>query len=345
MAFDNSTKEKIAIEVIKTLVSRFSTFPDDDLNNRNAPFHEAFLRAFAEKLEGRVTDVPTLISLSSWMHGLNTTLGQVFFESVSHILCCGEKKEYKNLMVSQQQQTAVSDIITELKNGLQMPNLQREHALIFGNNVSQNKPVSNFTADCYFENDAQIVAIELKTVKPNSGVFKNEKEKMLLAKAGLKNRFPNKEIFFYLGFPFDPQSDTPTGYDKAAFMNYAIDLKKFIARDEFLIADELWNFLSGDTNTMQQILDIINDIATTEFMKKFEFINDTQNRTANWSAYYQQLQNWKMFSELNWLDDVKNELNKSRNLTRALNQSLFTLTTAKDDKISAKYNSNRFNFR
>lgn len=45
-----SKKEKIAIEVIKTLITRFEIFPIDASNNRNAPFHEAFLNAFADKL-------------------------------------------------------------------------------------------------------------------------------------------------------------------------------------------------------------------------------------------------------------------------------------------------------
>ncbi|HCI54608.1 MAG TPA: TdeIII family type II restriction endonuclease, partial [Bacteroidales bacterium] len=46
MPLANKQKEKISIEVIKTLVNRFGTFPEDASNNRNAPFHEAFLSAF-----------------------------------------------------------------------------------------------------------------------------------------------------------------------------------------------------------------------------------------------------------------------------------------------------------
>jgi hypothetical protein len=278
--------------------------------------------------------------LNSWFYGLNTTLGQSFFENVSHLLCGGEKKEYKDLQISQHQQTAVADIITDLKNARQTPDLQRENGLIFGNNNPQNKSVSNFTADCYFEDEDKIVAIELKTVKPNRYAFRNEKEKMLSAKAGLKNRFPDKDVFFYLGFPFDPQGSTPTAYDKTAFMNYAIDLKKFIAADEFLIADELWNFLSGGTDTMQQILDIINTIAATDFMDKFKFINDTKNRT-DWARYSQQLREWKLFSELDWLNAVLSKQNKYKELIRKLNQSPFHT----DSQNGGKYNKPRLDYR
>jgi hypothetical protein len=60
MALSNEQREKISIEVIKTLVTRFESFPDDASNNRNAPFHEAFLKAFSDKLSGSVSDTPFL---------------------------------------------------------------------------------------------------------------------------------------------------------------------------------------------------------------------------------------------------------------------------------------------
>ena len=94
MVLSNSIKEKIATEVIRTLVTRFDNFPEDASNNRNAPFHKAFLSAFADKLEENVSDIPFFISLSSWMHGLNTNLGQTFFENVAHHVSQGEKREY-----------------------------------------------------------------------------------------------------------------------------------------------------------------------------------------------------------------------------------------------------------
>jgi len=323
MTLSQDKIEKIALQVIKVLSKRFSTFPEDASGIRNAPFHEAFLDAFRHKLEEYVSDIPVFISLSSWFHGLNTTLGQSFFEKVSHILCDGEKKEYKDLWISQQQQSVITDVITSLKNGLQSPNLQRENTLIFCNNTPQNKQVANFTADCYYEDTNSVVAVELKTVRPNSGVFKNEKDKMLSAKAGLKNRYPDKNIFYYLAFPFDPLSDMPTGSDKPRFMQHSVDFTKFIAPDEVLLAGELWDFLSEDTNTMQQILDIINVIATTDFQDKYDFLNEPQNRKDNWARYLRQLNEWKLFSEIAWLDAVRQKPHQSKTLIRKLNQSPF----------------------
>jgi len=187
--------EQISYQVIKTLYKKFDDFPEDPSGIRNAPFHMAFLKAFRNKLEEHVTDIPVFISLSSWFHGLNTSLGQSFFEKVSHILCDGIKREFKELKISQSQQTAISDIIVDLKNSTHLPNLIRENEIIFRNNLPQDKVISNFTVDCYFEENDKIVCIEIKTVKPNSGVFKNEKDKILTAKAALRNISNDKEIF------------------------------------------------------------------------------------------------------------------------------------------------------
>ena len=302
MTLDNHCKEKISIEVIRTLVTKFADFPDEHATNRNAPFHEAFLEAFTDKFDGKVTDTPMLISLSSWLHGLNTTLGQSFFEKTSHILCSGYKKEFKNMLqISTAQQIAISNIIKELKNDERKPNLAEEERLIYLDNTNHNNSISNFTVDCFFDDNETVVAIELKTVKPNSGIFKNEKEKILSAKAGLQNQHPDKKILYFLGFPFDPQSDTKTGYNKDSFMNYSVDCKKFFAIDEILLADELWNFLSGEIDTMQQILDIINEIATPQFMASFRLLTDNSKKQT--SDYKEQLLKWNLFSELELVEN------------------------------------------
>lgn len=71
-------KQAIAKVIIKILKSRFDTFPEYASSQRNAPFHKAFLEAFSEKIDRTGTNLDALISMSSWIHGLNTTIGQVF---------------------------------------------------------------------------------------------------------------------------------------------------------------------------------------------------------------------------------------------------------------------------
>ncbi len=110
MQLSGSIKQQISIEVIKTLVTMFENFPEDASNNRNAPFHGSFLKEFSDKLNENVSISPFFISLSSWLQGLNTTVGQVFFKNVSHnlrnaeidfktILCCQKngKRNYNQI--------------------------------------------------------------------------------------------------------------------------------------------------------------------------------------------------------------------------------------------------------
>lgn len=318
--------ERISYEVIKTLYSRFESFPENALNNRNAPFHEAFLNAFKDHFNTKVSDIPFFISLSSWLHGLNTTLGQSFFERTSHILSEGIKKEFKGLKISAFQQEQISDIIINLKNKIATPSIEKENKLLFTKTGREDKDTANFTVDCFFEDELKIIAIELKTVKPNSGTFKNEKEKILCAKAALKNIFPNKEILFYLGFPFDPLSKTSTGYDKNLFMNYSVDFKKFFDSSEILLASELWNFLSGESNTMEELLNIINKIATPQFKMKYELLNNPTNKQSNLKNYLEYLNDWNLFSEIELINKEIKLLEKikgnNRNM-RIFNQPIF----------------------
>jgi len=331
-------KERIALEVIKTLKSRFDSFPEDASDNRNAPFHEAFLEAFRVKIEKHVTDILIFVSLASWMHGLNTTLGQSFFENVAHLLCDGEKREFKGLLVNPSQQNVINEIITALKNRTKKPNLSIENAALFKNKKMPNRTIQNFTADVFYEEEEKIVAIELKTVKPNSGIFKSEKEKILYAKAGLKNKFPDKEILYYLGFPFDPLNENKCGFNKNRFFNYGIDFKKFFDPNEVLLADELWDFLSGERNTMQTILEVINSISSPDFMEKYEFINDYFNLHINPDRYKGILKEWFLSRDLKVAENLSRVLLISverKDIKRVLKQNLFY--------VDGKHKENRIN--
>lgn len=325
------SKEYIAIQVIRTLYAQFEKFPEDTSENRNAPFHEAFLNAFTNKLEGKVQSIPVFISLSSWMHGLNTSLGQSFFENVANLLCNGEKREFttkkkSTLQITRTQKMVIADIITELTNGKLNPDLMSENQTIF---IQSGELVdaTDFTADVFYEDDTQIVCIELKTVKPNKGVFKVEKQKVLEAKASLKRIYPNKDVLFFIGFPFDPLSiSNPTGYDKQLYMDYSVDFRKYFAENEFLLASELWDYLSNSPQTMNIILEIINAIATTEFLDKYEFLQDKVNAKRYQNEYTTILESWFLRREKILLanqDKLLATISGKRDLTRAYNQNLF----------------------
>jgi hypothetical protein len=346
MTFNDNLKEKISIEVIKTLVTRFESFPDDDSTNRNAPFHEAFLQAFAQKLEGKVSNIPFFISLSSWLHGLNTTLGQTFFENIAHYLCNGEKREYTskklgNLQITQKQKEYISTIITNLSNSTELPNLGKENKQLFQNDNKDDHLVNaiDFTADVFVEHSDEVIAIELKTVKPNSSGTMVEKQKILEGKAALYRNFPEKKISFYYGFPFDPTVDPAkepvTSCDKNRFLRSIINISKFFDQEEILVANELWDFLSEHKNTMEKILEIINTISTTSFLEKFQLLTNNSKRTL--PEYITQLQEWNLLSEKNLIENdeiIKREINQDKKLQGTYNKMAF------DNK--GNYNWERF---
>ena len=333
MPLPNTTKEKISIEVIKTLVTRFDNFPEDSKNNRNAPFHDAFLMAFSDKLNGKVSDTPFFISLSSWLQGLNTTLGQTFFENVAHHLCNGEKREYTskrrgNLQITKTQRDHISQIIADLSTSTKMPDLSEENRVLFVNEDDHKIPAMDFSADIFIDDTHSVTAIELKSVKPNSGEMKGEKQKILEGKAALFNQFPGKQINFYIGFPFDPtvnpSKEPVTSFNKSRFLNSIINMNKFFAPEETLIACELWDFLSGKKNTMEEILEIINTISTTSFLGKFKNLCDNNNR--NKPEYLNQLLEWNLFSEAELIKHnqlILNKVKSDKSLNRIYNKTAF----------------------
>lgn len=328
----SNQKELIALEVIRTLHSQFEKFPEEDASNRNAPFHESFLKAFSEKFENRVKSIPDFISLASWMHGLNTSLGQLFIEKTAHILSYGlkvsfTKEKASNLLVSSEQKSIINRIVTDLTNGNRNPNLIDEDNEC--NSVSNvlEEEATDFTVDVFLENEEEVVCIELKTVRPNKGTFKAEKQKVLEAKLALKNKYPKKKIKYFIGFPFDPLDETATGYNKQRFMDYSVSFRKYFSEDEFLLSAELWDFLSDETQTMETILEIITKIATPEFFNIFNFLNDSSNLILYPERYAMYSKGWHLYNAefiATNLNRLPKQIFSKNSFQRNVNQSLFS---------------------
>lgn len=262
MTLTQDQKNRISEVVKDILLRRIENFPEIGAEIRNAPFHSAFLECFSNRLGTLNIETPYLIAIASWLQGLNTSLG-TGFENISHILSGGYKRKFTDsyrLKVKNGQAKHIENIIRDLKAGTHLPNLERENELILNfDNRDQETDSLPFTVDTYVERKNEIIAVELKSVRPNSGEGRGEKQKILYGKASLKLQNPDKNIRFIIGFPFDPTSTTPTGYDKTRFFNYLIEFKKFFAHDEVLIASEFWDFLSGGQNAMEEILDVITE--------------------------------------------------------------------------------------
>lgn len=265
---------------MKSRLKAFKEKVENPTSGENNPFLETFLKAFEKKLKDKVSDRHELQKLASWLHGSSGALGVSFFEKIANGLCGGRKIKSKDLdlKISKSQIAKIGKIIQELNDGRTKPNLKIENKRIFSCDKEELGPIQEFTFDVFCENDSEIFAIELKTVKPNKGEGKSEKGKILRAKAALKNMYPTKRIRFYLGFPFDPYSSEKTGFDKDKFIKNTVDFNKFFDKKEILLAGELWEKLSGEKEMMTMLLEVIGKIATTNFETKFAMLLENNKK-------------------------------------------------------------------
>ncbi|MGI8556126.1 MAG: TdeIII family type II restriction endonuclease [Pyrinomonadaceae bacterium] len=324
-------KEQIAIETIKVLYCQIKEISETINFSQTKTYIETFFNSLFDRNFGT-------ISLSSWMHGLNTSLGQSFFERTAYILSSSKKKVFKGNKISELQIAEVSRIITNLQNRANdvKPNLQIENERIWSGNYGDEDFAHDFTIDIFWEDEKEVVGIEAKTVRPNSDISKQTKDKILRAKCVLKKLYPDKNVKYFYGFPFDPFGMNSTTSDKGEFMKKNVNFSKYFAEDEVLLASEFWDFISGTPNTMETILEIINAIATTEFPAKLKFIQNKSNAEDYKKAYLSLLNLWQLNREKLLVENesrVKQKIAGNRALTRVFNQDVFNN--------KGEYNENR----
>ena len=169
--------------------------------------------------------------------------------------------------------------------------------------------------------------------------MRGEKQKILEGKSAMYRHFPGKKINFYIGFPFDPTvnplTDSVTSFNKTRFLGSIINMTKFFAPNETLVASELWDKLSGQENTMEEILEIINTISTTKFLNKFKLLSDNSKRLT--PEFKRQLKEWNIFSEIELIennDEIIKVIGQDSVLNRVYNKTSF------DNK--GNYNFNRY---
>jgi hypothetical protein len=114
-------------------------------------------------------------------------------------------------------------------------------------------------------------------------------------------------------------------YDKMRFMSSIIGCNKFFAPEEILLGSELWDYLSGVENTMQDVLEIINRIAKPEFMEDFNLLlNNDPNQEENQKRI---LNAWYQFSELELIEhkeDLERKTKSNNRLSNRLRQACFS---------------------
>jgi hypothetical protein len=171
-------------------------------------------------------------------------------------------------------------------------------------------------------------------------VLKEEKQKILEAKAVLRRLYPDKKVSYYIGFPFDPtvvEGEDECSFDKKKFWTNIVEGDKYFHDDEVLIASGLWDLLSGEKNTMQQLLELINRISTVEFIDIFEKIRNPKDDVKD-DDYAKLLENWNLFSELS-LHSNKEKILSAIKGNKRLIRSYYNPCMKED----GSYNEKRYN--
>jgi len=198
------------------------------------------------------------MALFSFVHSVNTMLGQSIFEQVGEIIArdrnAEAKAQYKDFSgyISQPAVLKIDQIMRELKSATRTPNQEQEIAEIkavvnFGDLGSEiRKRIDLFVKS----NEGVEYYIELKTAKPNIDVFKAVKKQLLewvAMRASTDASVPVKTI---VAIPYNPYEPEP--YERWTLQGL-FDLKR-----EVMVGQEFWDFLGGE-GTYEDLLDVFRE--------------------------------------------------------------------------------------
>ncbi len=183
------------------------------------------------------------MALYSFVHSVNTMLGQSVFEKVAQIMAkdrFDEAKEhhYVEGNLSDKAVLEIDTIMQELKSAKVALSFDEQDRRI--KNTANKGKLSKgrkIVADLYLKEGSTEYYFEIKTVKPNIDVFVATKLKLLQCKALRYGINSDVNVKAYICIPYNPEAPKP--YARWTLQGL-YDLKK-----EVLVAEEFWDFLGG----------------------------------------------------------------------------------------------------
>jgi hypothetical protein len=168
--------------------------------------------------------------------------------------------------------------------------------------------------------------------------YQDYKRKALVLVENLKRNYKGINIVYFLSFPFEPfywSESEITKIIKKAALPFGFN---YFSKNEVLIGNEFWNYISAETDTIFHLKRILDNIATSEFISKYQFINEPKNKDKDFKRYTQILEEWYLFSDVDLCrrdEKIKSGLGQQTRAMRIYYQSLFN---------NEGYNYNRQNF-
>ena len=198
------------------------------------------------------------MALFSFIHSLNTNFGTRIFEPVAVELARNEfvataKQATPPKIISSQAQVVIQKIMDDLSIAQEKPakneELERIRAVCQKGEVREVK-LTKIDIELR-DSDNNIFWIDLKTVKPNKGSFKEYKRTLLEWAAVALYENPDAKIHTLIAIPYNPYEPKP--YDRWT-MAGMLDLEA-----ELKVAEELWDFVGGQ-DTYQDLLDCFEQV-------------------------------------------------------------------------------------
>lgn len=199
------------------------------------------------------------MALFSFIQSINTTLGTSVFEQVAAIIASVRFKRavYQfrdfNDTISTEAQRVVQDVLDDLRTARKFSNKMEEtRAILSVAKLGKIKKVKRPRIDLYLESrDGVEYFIDLKTAKPNLNDFVAYKRNLLewIGIFGAKNT--NENVRTLLAIPYNPYEPEP--YQRWTLQGL------FDLQNEFLVAEELWDFLGGE-GTYLDVLEVFEEV-------------------------------------------------------------------------------------
>jgi hypothetical protein len=197
------------------------------------------------------------VAAYSFIHSLNTILGQSVYEQIAKIIAKPHFDEVKTSYdvkgeITKEENSIITKILQEIKNRTRTANKEKEIKEILECRDNNQRKIK-IRADLFLKKGDEEFYIEIKTAKPNIDVFVKSKQK-LLEWVALKN----KEVNTILAIPYNPYHPEP--YTRFTMQGY------FDEEKELYVAEKFWDFLGGK-GTYNEVLDIFEEVGK-EFKEK-----------------------------------------------------------------------------
>lgn len=185
------------------------------------------------------------LALYAFIHSLNTNFGTSIFEPVAIALASGRfasslSQQTAGVEISLDSQLVIQDIMDRLITATSSPckpeEIEAIRAVCQTGGMKKVKPTKVDVKLVGY--DGTIYLIDIKTVKPNAGSFKEFKRTLLEWVAVTLAQNPQAKINTLIAIPYNPYEPSP--YNRWT-MRGMIDLD-----NELKVAAEFWDFLGGE---------------------------------------------------------------------------------------------------